>query len=193
MFRYNKKIDKKCFTQGGLVFNIDDYNESKEIIEPFLTHINKIWNKDKEKRALKLLSEDFDIPEKIYNIKYYVISRPRSGYDRKKNHIYISLRTRDLRMTIIHELHHIIFLNNFYKILKNQFKLSDKQIGEFKEVMVFMINSDKYRSITLAKDKTYKDIVKFQEKLSIIWEKSRGNFDSFLPIAVDMYRKKYVK
>jgi hypothetical protein len=179
MFKYNEKIDEIFLSHKSFA--------NRDIIKTKLIEVNRLWNKNKEKRAIELLCRDFEIPFKLYNLKYYIISRPFAGYNRKKKHIYISVYTRDIVTTIIHEIHHVYFYNKYANLLKTRYNFTDKQIGEFKEVMIFMINEREYSELINIKDNTYKDIIPLQKKMSKIWKK-RKCFISFLDEAVILYQ-----
>jgi hypothetical protein len=183
MFKYNIIIDKKLNKNETITY------EKKSILSK-LELLNESWNINKERKLIDLLNEDFELKNKKYKFKYYLITRPRSGYDRNKKHIYITIHIRDISMTIAHEIHHIFFMNNFRSILEKKYSLSEKQIGELKEIMIFMINQKKYKKIVLVKDNTYKDIAIIQSKMSKIWNK-RNDFNDFLGKAVKLYLKTY--
>ena len=181
MFKYNKKFDKN--------FNQEYFNKSIIMNRIFL--YNKLWNYKKEKIIKKYICEDLEIKNKKIKFKYFVISKGRSKYNSNLNHIYISINVIDIISTIVHEMHHIYFLNNYSDILKNKYGLQEKEIQEIKEIFIFIINQNKYIKITKGEDKTYKDIIDIQNEMFKIWQKGNGIYD-FFDQAIPLY-KKYIE
>ncbi len=105
----------------------------------------------------------------------------------KDNHAFMYSRSGSFVSTAAHEIMHMEFWNKYGKELESA-GMDEKQKWVLQESLTVLLNED-MPDILREPDKGYKDHGKLREEMVRLWHKSKGDFERFLPQAIEATKR----
>lgn len=179
-FKYNKKIDQKCWKRiikVGKMFGHrfpDSFNVTKRDIiraKKQVKYFQRIWEKNEK--------VFYEIIKKIYGYPFpkkmicYINTSPYSMDDLKKNYISVSMyrnTQKKIISTIIHEASHFMF-RKYYTSFCRRIGCSQDNIEQIKEIIT-VINNVEFNNVNdygwKIHQKMRKKLKKYGGKLTVL-------------------------
>jgi hypothetical protein len=177
----NKKWENICLWFPLKIKKV--YIQNKKLINKILETYFLLW-KEKENDLLELLNKIFNKKINLKKVIAYLTLCTRCQYDPTRNYFMVSFFSSPTQLlyTCIHELFHLQFYHNYYKICKKY--LNFEEFLEFSELMAVIVDTE-LKDFLFIKEK--RNINKLRKKIRNLWLENK-NIDKIIAKSLFLFK-----